>query len=406
MKYGLIGKDVTYSYSSIIHKSLTRQDYELLSLNEDEVKSFISKKEYEMVNITNPYKKLAFGLVDVVMGEDVGCINTIINDDGLLLGVNTDYLGLKDVLKNSKIKIRNKDVVIMGSGATSQMIKHLCTKLKAKRIRICSRSSDYDLTYDELNLDGDVEVLFNATPVGNINFPDKSTVNLEKLSKLEAVVDLVYNPYNTNLIKQARIRGLKIGYGLDMLIYQAMYSRLILGDLEDFDFEKLKAQIRIKHSNVYLIGMMGSGKSSIGLALSKKLGMSFIDLDLEIVKLTKKPVKDIILEQGIEAFRKIETECLLNLNTNNSIISLGGGSVLTKDNIIKILDDGIVIQIKRNLRESFNSINDGTRPLALNYESFKQIYKDRIKIYDYISDYTFINKNIDEVVLEISKLLK
>ena len=100
--YGLIGKKLTHSFSKEIHRKLADYPYELIELSEEDVKDFFLKKEFSAVNVTIPYKETVIPFLDEVseIAKNIGAVNTVVNRDGTLYGYNTDYYGMKSLIKS------------------------------------------------------------------------------------------------------------------------------------------------------------------------------------------------------------------------------------------------------------------------------------------------------------------
>lgn len=154
--------------------------------------------------------------------------------------------------------------------------------------------------------------------------------------------------------------------------------------------------------NIYLIGMPGSGKTTIGKKLSKKLNYNYIDIDNEIEKSFNMTIKEIINKFGIGTFRNLETNFLKGITNNNNIVSCGGGIVLNKLN--KDLMSGLVIFIDVDLNILNKRLkNDNLRPL-LKTTNIETLYKERIENYKYFANFTITNnKKIDEAIKHIIK---
>jgi len=234
MKYGLIGEHLGHSYSKIVHSFLPSQDYILKELDPDEVEGFISKKEYEGLNVTIPYKQKVIPLCDVVSdtAKTINAVNTIYIKDGVIYADNTDAGGLEALLKRNDMDLENKTVAILGSGGTSKTSVYVANKLGAKKVYRVSRSSnedciDYEMLY---SIKDSIEVIINTTPVGMYPNVDSTPVDLNGFTSLESVCDVVYNPIETKLVKQAKSLGVKAVGGLYMLIMQAVIaSKLFTG---------------------------------------------------------------------------------------------------------------------------------------------------------------------------------
>ncbi|MDF2700219.1 MAG: chorismate mutase [Haloplasmataceae bacterium] len=160
---------------------------------------------------------------------------------------------------------------------------------------------------------------------------------------------------------------------------------------------------------IFLIGMMGSGKSTIGKKLANKLGYDFIDTDHLIEENYNGMIKDIINHKGIDYFRIIETNALRNLCVDiNTIVSTGGGIVLNYDNIIFMKSNGTVIYLENSVESLANRLKKTSvesRPLLKDdlEGSLSNIYKERKELYEKASD-IIINCDdltIDETVIQI-----
>ena len=128
MRYGLVGKTLAHSYSKEIHESLGRYEYDLFSLSSDEMTDLVRSGDFDGLNITIPYKKDVIPLCDEVsdLARAIGAVNTLYwKDPGaqsgrILVGHNTDYEGFLYAAKRADITFEGKNVLVLGSGGTSQ----------------------------------------------------------------------------------------------------------------------------------------------------------------------------------------------------------------------------------------------------------------------------------------------
>lgn len=156
---------------------------------------------------------------------------------------------------------------------------------------------------------------------------------------------------------------------------------------------------------IYLIGMPGCGKSSVGMKLASRLGYEFIDLDNYIEKQACMFVDEIFQNYGEKHFRALERESLNDvLNMDNIVVATGGGIVVNKAN--KELMDGICIYLNVNLSELSNRIISSNieRPL-LKTKSIDIIYAERKDLYDYFKDYEIMNDNLDNTINKILEII-
>lgn len=161
--------------------------------------------------------------------------------------------------------------------------------------------------------------------------------------------------------------------------------------------------------NIALIGFMGSGKTTVGELLAKKLQMQFVETDEEIVKREGKSIPDIFSEKGEPYFRDIEKKVIAEVSANdNQIISCGGGVVLNKENIIELKKNSVVILLDVSLDVAWERVQENTnRPLARNKVAFTERYSQRASIYKDATDiHVNGDGNAEEVLEEILSILK
>lgn len=258
LKYALIGEKLGHSYSKTVHekyfsyKSMS-SSYELIEIPKDNFELHVSKlldEGYAGYNVTIPYKVDIMGFCSEVCDEakKIGSVNTIKISDGKMYGYNTDYYGLKLALEYNHIELKNKDVVILGTGGASKAVSTLCEDLNCKSITLVSRTpspiSKYpSITYTEITR-GDI--IINTTPVGM--YPNVDATPFDKIDKFSVAVDLIYNPAHTLFLKRAKENCLKTVNGLYMLVAQAIYSQSIWNNTSvDLDIiSKIYSELRGK----------------------------------------------------------------------------------------------------------------------------------------------------------------
>ena len=122
MKYGLIGEKLGHSFSPDIHKRLATSDYILKEIPREALGEFLTKKEFEGVNVTIPYKQEVIPYLHYISdaARDIGAVNVIVNKAGFLYGYNTDFHGLKALVLKTAGDISGKKVLILGTGGTSR----------------------------------------------------------------------------------------------------------------------------------------------------------------------------------------------------------------------------------------------------------------------------------------------
>jgi shikimate kinase len=163
-------------------------------------------------------------------------------------------------------------------------------------------------------------------------------------------------------------------------------------------------------SNIVLIGMPGSGKSTVGVILAKMLARDFVDTDVLIQVSKGRSLQEIVDTQGYLALRKVEEKVLLNLKCKNHIIATGGSAVYSEEAMIHLRSDGILVFLNVNLHNLLSRVYDyATRGLAKPSEqSFAELFEERIELYRKFADITVKGSGLkqEEVCEEIIKALR
>ncbi|HHX48796.1 MAG TPA: shikimate dehydrogenase [Clostridiales bacterium] len=401
-QYGLIGKDLSYSLSKEIH-SVVNDNYKYYPCKTVlDVEKLIASQELDGFNVTIPYKETVMSFISKTdtIAKEIGSVNTVVLENGNYVGYNTDYIGIIKTFDRLGIDVKTSNFLILGSGGSSKSVEYVLKSKGNNDYYIASRTKTKKpnyITYDEIDrIKSKINVIVNATPIGMHKYIYKEPlVDVSKFSKLQYVFDLIYNPNNTKLILEAKLKGIKTSNGLWMLISQALAAEECFLDKEiSIDkFLLLEKELTLKNTNIVLYGIAGAGKSSIGEKLSKLLGKTFYDTDMLIEQKTNMKIPEIFKIFGEEYFRNLEKEIIADLATkNNCCISLGGGAVLNNESVQKLKLNGLFVYVKRRL----NDIETLGRPLYEN-KTPKELYEERKEIYESIEDIDFLNddKSID-----------
>lgn len=348
MKFGLLGRTLGHSFSPRIHNALGNTNYELFEREPSQLQEFFANPELQGINITFPYKVNALEACDVVdpRAERIGCVNTMVRKDGKWHGYNTDYDGFVFTLKHAGIDVSGKECIILGDGASSAIVHVALEDLGAKSITHLSRKTA-PLYTDAPNYYETAQIIINCTPIGMYPHNPASLIDIMQFSKLEGVVDLIYNPRRTVLLLQAEMMGIPHCDGLPFLVAQGVEAANHFQG-ESFgtkEIEQILRDMRREKENIILIGMPGVGKTTVGKAIGKKMGRTCIDVDQELAK----EIGDIskyITEQGEVAFREKEAEMIAKLGTQTGIvISTGGGCVTVPKNFAHLRQNGRIYQL-------------------------------------------------------------
>lgn len=404
--YGLLGEKLGHSYSPQIHAMLGDYEYSLFEVERENLPDFIKHGEWQGLNVTIPYKKEVMPYLDVISdnAEKIGSVNTIKRcSDGTLLGDNTDYDGFMYLVKNSKIEIGGKKVLVLGTGGASLAIKAVLHDLGAGKITDISRSGENN--YDNIKKHADADIIVNTTPVGMYPNNLVSPVKLEDFTHLEAVFDIIYNPQKTKLVLDAERLGIPAFSGLLMLVAQAKKSSEIWfqSSIPDTKTQEIFNTLSFGMKNLVLIGMPGCGKSSIGKKLSEDLSRELIDTDIVITHTENKAIPDIFKEVGEEGFRKIETEILKSeCKKSGKIIATGGGIVTRPENYYPVRQNSVTVFINREI----SVLPKDGRPLS-QQNDLSEMFKTRLPLYRQFCDFEVDgNGTVREVTERIKEVLK
>ncbi len=389
-EYGCIGETLKHSFSKEIHESLKKYTYELIEIPKDKLKSFLTDKNFKAVNVTIPYKEAVIPYLYEIdpHAKEIGAVNTIVNKDGRLYGYNTDFCGMRELIRHAAVDVEGKKVAILGTGGTSKTAYAVAKSLGAKSvIKVSRKSGEGNVNYDEFyEKHRDTEIIINTTPVGMYPNVFDTPVNLSRFDKLSGVIDAVYNPIRTPLICEAKKRGIKAEGGLYMLVAQAVRaSEIFLGISYPADTtEKIYSSLIEKKENIVLIGMPSSGKSTVGKILAQSLEREFIDTDELIVENEGKEIPEIFSSYGEPYFRDAEQKAIKSCaSLSEKVIATGGGAVLREINVTSLSENGKVYFIDRPLNSLLVTSN---RPLSKDRESINNLYGRRYEIYKRSAD--------------------
>ncbi len=233
-RYALIGKSLKHSLSKVIHESFYKEfnilaSYDLVELKEEELEAFVNelrKGLYQGINITMPYKKSLIKYLDWISpsAKKINSINTIKVIGSKLYGYNTDYDGFIYMLKEYEINPLNKSCYILGTGGVSNTIYEALKELGAKSIKFVSRNKRDEKTigYHALAKES-LDLVVNATPCGTYPNINDNPLDVALIKNIAEVVDLIYNPKITSLLREAKSQN----NGLPMLLYQAYLAEEI-----------------------------------------------------------------------------------------------------------------------------------------------------------------------------------
>jgi len=238
--YGIFGDPVSHSLSPVMHNAAFSHigyNAAYLAFKVKDIGAAVSAIKalnIKGVSVTIPHKVAIMPFLDEVdeMAEKIGAVNTVVNRDGILTGYNSDWLGAVKAL-SEKTDIRYKEAAIIGAGGAARAIG-FGLKSEGGKVLIVNRSSDKgeklarDIGTDFLLLSefrGDkYDILINTTPLGMTPNIETTPVPKDCLAKNTVVMDIVYNPLKTRLLKEAEDAGCTVIDGLSMFVRQGVFQ--------------------------------------------------------------------------------------------------------------------------------------------------------------------------------------
>ena len=387
MTYGLIGERLGHSFSPEIHACIGDYSYELKELAPDAVAPFLEKREFSAINVTIPYKETVIPYCDEIDGaaRAIGAVNTVVNKNGKLYGYNTDFAGLQALIARTGVDPKGKKALVLGTGGTCKTAVGVLKAMDAAEIVLAGRTPRAGIIgYDALPYDA--EILINTTPCGMYPKLDSMAADPADFPKLRAVIDVVYNPLRTDLLQKAQRLGIPHCGGMLMLATQAIRAaeHFFGKKIDASQAEQIVRRVENIKTNIVLVGMPASGKTTVGQAVAEALGRPFLDTDEELVKTVGRAIPDIFEQEGEAVFRRYETQTIHALAGHNGcVIATGGGAVLNAENVRLLKKNGRVYFLDRALEKLMPTAD---RPTASSIEAMQARYRERYPIYLHTCD--------------------
>ncbi len=397
LRCGLLGETLGHSYSPMIHHQLGDYDYRLFEIPRDALDAFLESGDWDGLNVTIPYKKAVVPYCGALSeaAAKLQSVNTLVRrPDGTLYGDNTDLYGFLYMVRRSGIQPAGKKALVLGSGGASVTVKAALEQLGAS-VTVISRSGPDN--YANLDRHADARIIANTTPVGMYPHNGAAAVDLRQFPHCEGVLDIVYNPARTALLLQAEELGIPCAGGLSMLVAQARRSsELFTGAvMDDGVLERVERTVQGRLRNIVLIGMPGSGKTTIAAALSRTLGREAVEADDLISQKAGMSIPEIFAQSGEEGFRALETEVLAEQGKRSGIIlSTGGGCVTRPENYPLLHQNGVIFCLTRAL----SKLPTDGRPISQSTD-LAQLYARREPLYRRFADVMVSNDGAPEDTL-------
>ena len=404
--YGLLGRSLKHSFSPEIHRRLGSFPYALHELEPGQLEEFVLHGSWKGLNVTIPYKETVMPLCDSLSpaASSIGCVNTLTkNSQGQIIGDNTDYYGFKYLVEDSGFDFRNAKVAVLGDGGAAKTVRAVSTALQAREIVTVSRKGP--ITYDCPDAFSDADYFINTTPVGMYPHCPDSVIDLAELScvegfALKGVIDIVYNPLRTRIMAQAESLRIPCVNGLKMLVAQAKRASELFQEtvIDDSRLKQIHSDLTADMTNIVLIGMPGSGKSTVGREVAKILHRPYVDLDLTVSQLAGRSIPQIFLDEGEDGFRRLETQAVFQESKRTGIvISCGGGVVTRQENLELLRQNSFIVQLVRPI----DQLQTNGRPLTQAH-GVQALYEARKGLYRQWADASVANAGtVDEAVRSV-----
>ncbi len=249
--FAVVGNPVQHSLSPKLHNEIFRQmkiegNYDKLEIKERKIPSILKSMrhgDFQGLNVTIPYKEKVLPFLDELSSDakNIGAVNCITNEDGKLIGHNTDSIGFLHVLKLRHVPIRHHQFVVLGAGGTAKSVVYALLHTVIEKIIVVNRTASraeqlisemepfrknmelLSASIEEIDINRPT-VWINCTSVGMGNDEANSPIPESLINSNHYVIDFVYHPLRTQLIKDADRNDAKIITGLDMLIEQGLES--------------------------------------------------------------------------------------------------------------------------------------------------------------------------------------
>ena len=238
-KYFVIGNPIDHSLSPKLQNYWLKANninaiYDKIKLDDNQIEKFIQDIKKQKIigcNVTVPFKKTVIPFLDKLSkdSERTQSVNTIIFDNGNLIGHNTDIAGFEKAIKNINYTLQDKRVLILGAGGVVPSIIFALKKMNVSEITISNRTKKKaeDLRTQFFNLNivewgslPEIDVIINATSLGLSN--EKINLDFSNIGKNKLFFDVIYNPSETNFLKKGKETGNISENGKLMFVYQAI----------------------------------------------------------------------------------------------------------------------------------------------------------------------------------------
>lgn len=428
--YFVFGDPIGHSLSPQLHHSYFSLahldgDYLAVRVSQPELQEAIDcvKGYAKGINLTIPLKEAVIPILDEIdeTAKAIGAVNTLTFAKGKVKGYNTDFYGIELALKAKGVDLTNARILILGNGGAAKAFLAVSKKYTS-HITVAGRNLEKvaafckgtDATPALLSeVAGNFDVIFNATSMGMGAQISLSPLSVSQLQHARFLFDAIYNPVCTNFLTLGKMGDIDGVNGLPMLIYQGLKAQEIWGNPVDDSYadvidSTLKSEFTNAKKNIVLIGYMGSGKTTIGKEISRQTGMPFYDMDELLEQLLGNKISDVFEQKGEAFFREKESELAKKIaHLHGCVISTGGGIIKNKENIPFLKENGTVFFLNPPYAEIEKRLTgDSTRPLLKNPKNLKQLYEERLSLYQAAADFIILKTDAKESAGEILEIFR
>lgn len=383
-RLAVAGYPILHSKSPLLHQMALAHlnspgiSFRIASSCADELLNLAEQLELDAINITAPLKETLYSKILELdaQAQSTAALNLMIKKEHGWSGFNTDPFGVRKQISPFLSELKANNAIILGAGGAARAICHVLSKEKINFVvsaRDFAKAKNivdgYSTSYVELNTLEFNQALSMTKYIFNTISDRNFVVEGSVLNSQHLLFDAHYADKSA-LSLQINSVGGRVVDGSSWFIAQAQESiRLILGiDFSNHQIETPLFKVRKQSECIVLIGMMASGKSSVGLELASELNYSFIDLDREISVRENCSISEIFKDRGERYFRELETKILKESISKKKLVIAAGGGVTCKNENRELLKHACVVHLWADIPELMKRLGTANtgRPLLDN----------------------------------------